>query len=277
MLAGLLAYPLHFVITQALDFHGLVGRGAEIFLVIGLFPLGRWLGMGKLDLGLPETNRELLRQIATGLAIGTGMLAVHVALLLLLDVRDINPARFPSWRVLKTAGNALLVALLIAIIEESVFRGFLLGALMKKTSRIIAVLISSLYFTSLHFLSTDWRPTPTDIRWDTGLFMIRRAALHLTEAHPDALLALFTCAVFLALVKLRTPRRSLGYCIGIHAGWVFVMKTFKSITVPRGHSDWSVWVSNFDGIIGYLSTAWLGAVVLLMILWRKPPLASCPT
>ena len=71
----------------------------------------------------------------------------------------------------------------------------------------------------------------------------------------DSLLALFAAGVFLSLVRLRTG--NIAQCIGIHAGWVLVIKVTKSISTVNYESGWGFLVGTYDGVIGFMGFAWL--------------------
>lgn len=263
--ASLLAYPLHFITADVLSFHTLVIRGASLILALGLFPLGRWLGTGKSDLGLAIGRSRFLRQLARGFGFGALMMGIHAILLLSLDVRVLPESGIDPTRVVSLALKGLLIGLAVASIEEPVFRGFLFGSLSTKTTRTGAVLISAFYFAALHFLTTDIRPAPDEVRWDTGLIMVLDALRHAVHMQFDSFLALFSAGVFLACVRLLAPASSLGYCIGLHAGWVFIIKTAKPLTNRATEASFPELVSKFDGIIGYLSTAWISVLIFLLI------------
>ena len=74
----------------------------------------------------------------------------------------------------------------------------------------------------------------------------------------DSFLALAAVGVFLSLIRLKTG--SLAQCIGVHAGWVLVIKVFRKMTDLDPMSPWAFLVGNYDGTIGYLA---LGYVLML--------------
>jgi len=260
-----LSYPLHFILPQSLDYQALVFKTAEILMIAGLYPLGRWLGMGSGDLGLAVTKPQFLRQCFKGLGYGALMLGLHVTLLWLLDVRKLDPDKLYIGTILSLSIKGVLIGFLVAFIEEPVFRGFLLGAFIPKTGRTNAVLISAAYFAGLHFLNTELRPEFSEVRWDTSFLMIADAFHQLAQLSIDSFLALFTAGIFLACVRLLTPHSNLGLSIGIHAGWVFIIKTSSPILGQYDfYSHWILLIGFFNGIIGYLSVAWTVPLILYL-------------
>jgi membrane protease YdiL (CAAX protease family) len=267
--AASLAYPLQKLHLIPLDFHGLVGRGAYFLLIAGIYPIGRLLGVGRAELGLNLSIASALPRLGQGFALGILMLGAHTLLLVVLDVRHVDPERFGLKTILDAFWKAALVGLILGIAEELLFRGFLLGALRKKTGWLIAMLTSAFYFSALHFLSTDLRPGSEEAHWFTGYLLLGSAFEHLGSAQSDSFLALFTCGIFLAAVRITQPEKGLVYCIGVHAGWIFVMKVVKSFTSLTAPSPLSGLVSNFDGIIGLLSIAWLSLLIVFMLVRKS--------
>jgi len=265
LLSALVAYPLHFVTGDALGFHTLVNKGATLIIAMGLIPLGRRLDVGMPEIGLAAGATPLFRQLGYGFALGTLLMGIHVLMLLLLDIRVIDRDKLETVRVVRLSAKALLIGFAVASIEEVVFRGFLLGSLKLRTHRINAVLISSLYFAFLHFLNTDMRPELGDVRWNTGLIIVTDAFRQLSQMHLDSFLALLTAGTFLACVRLLAYPSNLGYCIGLHAGWVFVIKTAKPLTNRGAEPLFPGLASSFDGIIGNLSSAWVSVLIVLLI------------
>jgi membrane protease YdiL (CAAX protease family) len=264
--SALLSYPLHFILPQALDYQTLVFKCAEILMMLGLFPLGRCLGIGKMELGLACPSNLFLRKLARGFGYGAIMLGLHVLLLLFLETRLLDHDKIQAARIASLGYKGVLIGFSVALIEEPVFRGFLLGSLLLKTSRFNAVLISALYFAGLHFLTTDLRPGYGEVRWDTGFILVADAFHTLFSPRLDAFLALLAAGVFLACVRLLFPASGLAYCIGLHAGWVFIIKWTKPLTQYNYYSPWYYLASLFDGTIGYLSAGWTTVLIILLVI-----------
>jgi hypothetical protein len=94
------------------------------------------------------------------------------------------------------------------------------------------------------------------------------------EVAPDSFLALFVAGLFLGSLRVILPM-SLGLCIGIHAGWVFIVKSAKSVSYLNFDSSLMFLISRYDLIIGYLSATWLSVFLILMwagvALYQKRP------
>lgn len=262
--SAFIAYPLHFILPKPLDFQGLVFRCAEIMLILGLFPLGRRLGIGWAEMGLADVNRQFWRQMRRGFGYGALMLGLHVLFLWLADIRVPIEEKLQWVRIVRLSFKGVAVGFAVALLEEPMFRGFLQAGLAKKLPVGIAVLAGSGYFAALHFLQTHLRPSYDEVRWDTGLMLVLDAFHNLPSFYPDSFLALFAAGVFLGCVRLLAPRTGLSYSIGVHAGWVFVLKATNPLSTHNFNSPWIRAVSPFDGTIGYLSASWTAVLVVFL-------------
>jgi membrane protease YdiL (CAAX protease family) len=270
LLSAVLGYPLLLLLQGAVPLHVLMGRISQVFLFLGVWPLARGLGLGWADFGFSGKARRVLGQIGIGFALGVAMLGVHALVLVALDIRLVNPERLGSvGQVLGYARTALLTGLGVALVEEPMFRGFLLGSLNRVAPGIAAVVVCSLYFAGLHFLKPALRPEFADVHWHTGFPVALDAFVRLPERiQLDSFLALFCAGMLLGIVRLMRPG-NLGYCIGIHAGWVFVIKFTRALTTGNPEEILGVLVSRFDGVIGYLATAWMALLVLALWAWSR--------
>ena len=87
-------------------------------------------------------------------------------------------------------------------------------------------------------------------------------------AHPaaiaDAFLALTAVGVLLGLVRAATG--NIAACIGMHAGWVWVMLVTRELTQPLHGAPLGFLLSRFDGFVGWLVLGWI--VLLAVPVWR---------
>jgi membrane protease YdiL (CAAX protease family) len=130
-----------------------------------------------------------------------------------------------------------------------------------------ALFWSSLLYAVIHFLQPHVLPPGQTFdaaaSWQmflgvfTGFFQWK---------HLDSLFALFLAGLFLGLVRERTGH--IGWCIGLHAGWVFVIKLTRHLTDGNPESPYAFLVGSYDGTIGWLASGWIA--VLLLLLWRWP-------
>jgi membrane protease YdiL (CAAX protease family) len=265
LLAAFFAYPIFWITRDSIGFHSLVNRTGHLLLLLSSIPAAKFFSLRRLDIGM-EGKSKLARQVAIGIPLGAAMLALHALALIALEVRVIDTDAWANaGRLGSIALKALGIGLIVAIIEETVFRGVLFAALRKTAGTVSAVIISSFYFALLHFLRSDLKPASADAEWSTGFRIVADAFGHLPALDPSSFLALFLAGVFLAWIRAAFPA-GLGYCIGIHAGWVCIIKTTKAATngVPGGY--WSFLTGSYDGVIGYLTVAWMSVLILLLVI-----------
>lgn len=131
--------------------------------------------------------------------------------------------------------KALVVAVVVSVIEELLFRGVLLGIFLRAMRVVPAILGLSLLFAAVHFLKPPAGATVPDPEALDAGFVLLRQILH-NFVDPMALLGrfltIFAISVVLALARWRTA--SLWMPIGLHAGWVFAYQLFKAATWPVG-------------------------------------------
>jgi len=80
----------------------------------------------------------------------------------------------------------------------------------------------------------------------------------------DAFLALFAVGVVLGLVRAATG--NVAACIGLHAGWVWVMLVMHELSAARSGATLGFLLSSFDGFVGWLVA--LACAAMAWPLWR---------
>lgn len=272
-LAPFVAYLLYAAIGLAgLDapFHKVVMRTLQLLALLGLWPLLVVLGRNdRRAWGYGQTRREFLRQLALGLAAGVAMLAVLVGTLLVLGVRVPEPDL--EWSKVHVPGlvaGAVLAALVIGFIEETWFRGALFGALASGAGVLAATAVTAVLYSAVHFVKSSVVIEQAAVGWLSG-FSVIAGAFHRfgSTAIVDSALALAAAGVLLALVRARTG--GIAACIGLHAGWVIVIKVTREVTDFEVGSPWAFLAGRYDGVTGYLALGWL-AVLALLYGWRCP-------
>jgi membrane protease YdiL (CAAX protease family) len=262
MLSALLAYPL-FRLSGSVDisfYRSLVSRGGQVLILLSVYPLAKWLGLCWSDFGL---KRQFFGQWLIGFLLGSAMLALHMIALVLMDVRIMAWEKFNPHELLPILGKSLAIGFGVALLEESIFRGALLSVVRRLSNPTMAIVVSSFYYALLHFIGTKWTTESGAIGWDTGFRIALDGFAHILEVAPDSFLGLFVAGLLLGSFRVILPM-SLGLCIGIHAGWVFIIKSAKSLSYLNFDSSLIHLVSHYDLIIGYLSAAWLSVFLLLM-------------
>ncbi len=265
LLGALLAPPLFWlgqlVIARGMvpslarfDFESYFHRALLIAAVVLLWPLLRALRVrGWRDLGL-EKNPRPVADAVIGFVIAAIPLLCCGAVLIFLQIYSLR--RGFLWHKMPTV---LFAATVVPILEELLFRGFILGVLLRSFSKLPALLFTSALFSIIHFLKAPDATTPNDsVSWTSGFVSIAHSFWQFGDPMLLAagFLTLFAVGCILADARLLT--RSLWLPIGLHAGWIFANGTFSK----AAHRDVLAlpWVGK-DLLVG------IAPLILALISW----------
>jgi membrane protease YdiL (CAAX protease family) len=256
-LACAMGYFIVQVIGDAIPFRQILTRSTQLFLVLSIFPVMAYLRISKEELGFAP-RLVFLKQLLQGFGLGFIALMPVFIVLYVLKVNVIDEAQ--SWTIGLLAKNMtinLLVALLIALIEESLFRGIVLVGLSKKLPVVLAILMTSIYYAGLHFLSIKADLPVQEINFFSGFKLLGEAVGNLVNpVNLSAFFALLMVGVFLGVLRTQV-NTSLGLCIGCHTCWVWQIKMNKKLFNTDFNAHYHYLVSSYDGVIGPLVTGWL--------------------
>ncbi len=201
--------------------------------LIMLFPTLRWLNRGKSE------KRTLMERLqlqpnrywwAHSLA-GFFLAAVPFFLLAWLylhqgwyEPRDAGKA------LLEVLGSAMGTAIAVALLEEFVFRGALtsiFSSLLRPWPLLISIAV---FFAIVHFLKPPDGVQFGEVKAWSGFTMLGLIFSQFGDWYFLAaeFAVLFAVGMVLGYSRLRTG--SLWLAIGLHAGWVFGVKTFSPLT-----------------------------------------------
>lgn len=204
-----------------------VNRSLIVLALAGLVPflkaahLKSWR-----ELGLPKRS-DAWQQIGWGFLVGFTSLALVVCFALITGARQASTEH----GVLNWAGHLIKAsasAAFVAFLEEVIFRGALFGALRKTFHWTLALGISSIIYALVHFFE---RPGGVEaVGWSSGLIVLGKMLGGFTDWEkivPGAL-SLTVAGLILGLAYQRSG--SLHFSIGLHAGWIFWLKTYGFVT-----------------------------------------------
>jgi membrane protease YdiL (CAAX protease family) len=263
------AYPAWLLLHPHFDFpfHRIAERVGMLALLVGFVALARRLQLAdRTSLGYGLPRRAFLREMSIGLGLGVASMLGVVAIMTALGLLD--------WRLASGTGVAALAKLVVArlgsglavaFIEETFLRGAMQTAIERESGTRAAVLRTAVLYAATHFFAT-YHIAPAQVTPYSGLDLL--AGTLRAFAHPfgiaDAFLALFAVGVVLGLVRAATG--NIAACIGLHAGWVWVMLVTHELTRPLAAARLGFLLSHFDGFVGWLVLAW--TCVLAVPLWR---------
>lgn len=148
-----------------------------------------------------------------------------------------------GWYNLREAGKPLPVILIealgtglaVSLLEEFVFRGALQSIAARLVKPRLLFVGIAFFFALIHFFNPPHGLETGEVTATSGLRMIGQIFAHFFAqfANPSFLLGEFAVlfAIGLVLGYTRMKTRSLWLGIGLHAGWVFGVKTLGPLTV----------------------------------------------
>ncbi len=225
---------------ERVTFQRYFNRAMLVAAVALLWPLVQSLRVhSRAELGL-EPNPRWGVDLARGFFAALGVLGA-LAVGFLVAGTHVWRAALP----LAVLGTAALSAFAVAFLEEALFRGALLGVILRSSSRWAGQLFLAGLFALVHFLKPPGNAAEVanalgPIDAFSGFKLLPQ--IFWQFADPWLFLGGFStlCAVGLVLGFARTGSRSLWLPIGLHAGWVFGLKVFSAWTLPteRAQLPW---------------------------------------
>ena len=260
--AWLLLHP-HF----DFPFHRIGERIGMLALAAGFLLVARHLKLAdRASLGYGAPRPLFVREMLIGLGLGAATMLAVVAGMSALGLLDWSRAAAMSAGALARLPVATLASgLAVAFIEESFVRGAMYTAIQRESGARTAVLLTSVCYAASHFFGKV-RIAPEDVTPWSGVALLGQSlqAFAHFSGIVDAFLALTAVGVVLALVRQATG--NIAACLGLHAGWVWVMLVAHELSAPRRDAPLGFLLSRFDGFVGWLVLGW--TLLLAVPLWR---------
>ncbi len=252
-----------------IPFMKLLTRSVLLFAALGLVPLWRLGGLTVTETGLrPDNRRAFWRACRVGFLAGIAVILPIAVFFYVVGFRHPDPAvQVLSWSFAGLLAWLLVSAWLVAVFEEVLFRGVLYTWLRRYTPFLAAAGVSSALYASFHFLD----PAEIEVApaaWYTGLAHIADAFGGLAQLATqwDAWFALFLLGGLLCWVR---QELGLWWAIALHASWVFVIRTYKELTVRDIFNRFQPWSGDFDNFTGGLVAGWLLFLFVVVALYRR--------
>ena len=269
LIAALLAYPGWLAVSLVTDqpIHRVLHRIAMVVALVGLIWMLRHEQLGnRAALGYTLPRQEFSRQLAFGFGAGLVMMLPLVVLLISLAIRQLKPEL--AWHPLSLLPlflEGVLTGLVVGFIEETFFRGAMQTSMTRDRAPVLAIVLPSLVYASVHFLGGKLRIPADQIEWQSGFAVL--ANLFERFVWPsqfiDSFVALFAVGVLLALVRRHTG--SIAACIGLHAGWVCVISSLRKTTLHDPDGEWSWLVGSYDAVVGWGAFALIAVLIVVFL------------
>jgi uncharacterized protein len=263
--AATIAYPVFELTSQVAPwpFHRVYGRIAMLAAAAALVFWCRRFGVAnrrELGYGLPW--RHFCAVAALFAAVGVVTASIGAAFLLGEGIRVVaDPASLASpAHLARLALIALSSGVAVALLEETVMRGALHSVIARESGQIAAVWLIAPVFAVLHFFAKTHVDSPD---WTSGFHLLAGSFAPLGDLRTvlDSLFAWAAVSLVLSLTRMLTG--NIAAAVGLHAGWVVVLRLLQEAT--GSGSAQSAWVGRFDGLVGYWVLPW--ATVIAVALW----------
>jgi membrane protease YdiL (CAAX protease family) len=263
--AQILAAHGVFPVLARFDFDTFFHRAILVAAVLLLWPLLRCSNVrGWTDLGL-EPNPHWGRDAGYGVLLSVIPLLFCGALLIALHVYSLRHAL-----VWPRFGKVVLAAISVPFIEETFFRGIVLGILLRTGRKLLSLIAVSALFAAVHFLKgSEWQPAT--VTWISGFQSISDAFAGFGD--PMMVLAAFATLFLIGciLADARILTRSLWLPIGLHAGWIFASGVFSWL--GRRQMVALPWLGK-NLLVGIIPLGLAAVTWIVMRLWLRNDRAS---
>lgn len=214
------------------------------------------------DVGL-DPRHVRWRRVAAGFALGFCSLAAVCAVAIAGGGRALNLARTPGQLAGHFAG-ALATALVVAVMEELLFRGAIFGGLKRAMPWGAALVASSAVYAIVHFMARPANPPAIDALSGLRVLPTMLAGMAEPGGLVPAFLNLTLAGVVLGLAYQLTG--DILTSIGIHAGWIFWLKFYSYLTKGVPGVDPVFWGTRklVDGWLAFVALAVVLTIVLVM-------------
>lgn len=249
-----------FLFLAKFDFETFFHRALVIAALALLWPFLRFCNIrGMADLGLAP-NARWPRDLLAGFAIaaipllccGVSIVALHI-----YSLRHVF-----AW---SAVGKSVAASVAVPAIEETIFRGVILGVLLRTDRKYMSIFATSALFAVVHFLKAPER-TSTIVTWTSGFNSIAHSFVQFADPMlvGAAFTTLFLIGWILADARVRTG--SLWLPIGLHGGWIFANGAFNA--AARREIVALPWLGK-NLLVGVVPLSMAVVTWLIMRLWLK--------
>lgn len=281
ILGALLAAPLYWggqwlaahgvlPFLHEVEFRRFFHRALLVAAILLLWPTVKWLKIPNLrGLGLyPNTRRW--RDGLVGFLSAFLLMAALGETLVIVGVSRWKP--YIEW---EAVGSIAVSAIVVAILEEWLFRGAIQGLLNRALPWRGALFATSGLFSIIHFLKSDAQSFQGAVHWYSAFELIPGAFSQFAE--PWLILGGFTTLFCVGWILgwTRQKTNSVAMAIGLHAGWVFGIMSFGRLS-KRLMKDTLPWFGDslLVGICSVIVVLLTGAIVWWWLTYVAPPEAE---
>ena len=264
VLAGLaaiavLGYPVWALLTPTFDFpfHRVASRVAMLAVLASFIWLARRERLAdRTSLGYGLPRRRWLSEAGLAFLLGAATMLPVMLVMLLAGMRVLKPGvDLDAALLAQLAAGGFASGLAVAFIEETFLRGAMFTAIARESGPRLAIVLPALLYAATHFIGR-YRIPAEQVNAGSGLDLLGGMLQQFANFDTifDAFLSLFAVGVLLAMVRHLTG--SIAACVGLHAGWVWVILFMRATTAPAADHPAAFLLSAFDGVVGWLVLGW---------------------
>jgi uncharacterized protein len=268
LIGALLAYPVYELTSTfaSWQFHRVASRVTLLALLAELVWLCRRLNLTrKYDFGYGLPWRRFLKVSVAWGAVGMLTAAAGAWFLLAAHLRVISPDFTPSaWNFARIFLVGVASGIAVALLEETVARGAMHTAIERESGPWPASLLTAPLYAVLHF-TAKVKVAPEDVGWSSGFYLLMHSFSPLSQPALvfDSFLSWLIVGLVLSLTRVLTG--NIAVAVGLHAGWVVVLRMLQQATAGGPAAAGSPWVGRLDGLLGYWMVPW--GVAIAAALW----------
>jgi uncharacterized protein len=267
LIAACVAYPAYGLAAHLgnFAFHRVASRIAMLIFAVELWWLARHLNIrSKADFGYGLPRRRFIGQTSLWIFLGALSAVPGAWFLLSSSIRVADP------QFVLSAGSLLKIMLVglgsgvaVALLEETVFRGAMHTSIARDAGPWAAAFLTAPLFALLHFFAKVRIPAE-EVHWGSGFDLLMRSFAPLSQplAVLDSFLAWMAVGLVLSLTRVLTG--NIAVAIGLHAGWVVLLRMLQQSTVHGQPTAFDAWVGSFDWLVGYWIVPWAALIALLL-------------
>jgi len=263
---------LGYLLDQAdAPLHRIFNRGILVAAILLIWPVSRWIKVPRLfDLqafGL-KPNPRRWQDLGIGFLGSFLIMALLAAVVIYLEIYTLR--REIRWDGLQ---KVAISAVFVSLLEEGLFRGILLGLLLRTLNPLLALFSISSIYSIVHFVKPDEHlAAGAEIEWFSGFPLVLDALRNFQFQNWHEFLTLLGGFVTLLCVGwimgwTRLKTGSLWMAIGLHAGWILGKMGLGPIARRKIKADETLpWLGE-DITVGLVSIMLVLLTGLLIWLW----------
>jgi hypothetical protein len=247
------------------DFGKVMRRVLMLAALIVFVFFGKSLKIATLISSAIRLRHGFFRQFLFGFLMAGISLLIYYSLAILFGAWMIHVDFDSAGIIVSKIIKYVLLGCLIGFIEEAFFRGFILQSFMEDMSLPVAVCACSLIYSILHFFRVDVHVATgfqAFVGFTTIIQFFKPLFFQFIKNLPS-IIGLFLVGVVLSYAFIQT--KSLYLSIGLHSGWIFMMKA-DGLFLVRIREMWGWFFGDSKLVTGIL--VWFFLLCILVVIKR---------